>query len=155
MLKTITSELKTEFNRAIQTNAALLKVPAPRLAFVPASQFTTPSTRAALSDDGKLISVNRDMKAAKLDAWFAISHEMRHLWQMKHGKLRSTYAPSSTLPLAEYNDQDEEIDAHAWAVIMMANTFGIRPTLENNLGKEVWNRIERRAEEIANELKTK
>ncbi len=155
MSKTITSELKTEFNRAIQTNAALLKVPAPRLAFVPASQFTTPSTRAALSDEGKLISVNRDMKASKLDVWFAISHEMRHLWQMKHGKLRPSYAPSSTLPLADYNDQDEEIDAHAWSVIVMANLFGIRPTLEANLGADLWKRIETRAEEIAKEFKNK
>lgn len=150
------SDWRTECREAVRTNARLLRVPEPRVVPTPSAKFLTPTTRAALSDDGKVIAVNRDSAFPdRLSVWLVVSHEMRHLWQMRHGRIRSGYAPASDLPLGEYNGQGEEIDAHAWAVVVIASVFGIRPTLEKNLGEEIWKRIETRAAQIAAEYNGK
>lgn len=146
------SDWRAECREAVQANARLLRVPEPRVVPTPEAKFTTPTTRAALSDDGTVIAVNRGTDFPdRISVWFAVSHEMRHLWQMRNGRIRSGYAPASDLPLDDYNGQDEEIDAHAWTVVVLSTVFGIRPTLEKNLGEEIWKQIEARAAQIAAE----
>lgn len=115
--------------------------------------FKTRSTRAALAEDGSYIIINIDQELDLRSIWFAVSHEMRHLWQMQKNCIRKVYSPSSGLPLSEYNEQPEEIDAHAWAVVVMKNVFGVRPTLDVNLGETVWKKIEDQANKIENEMK--
>ena len=50
----------------------------------------------------------------------------------------------------EYNLQKEEIDANAYACVVMMDMFGIKP-LFNGLDDEVINKIWERAEEIVKE----
>lgn len=146
------SELQALALRAARINAGLLRVPVPRLVWAPKGTFTTETTRAALSEDGKSIALNRDLPFSPPDVWLTVSHEMRHLWQRTRGRIREGYQPSAALPLADYNAQPEEIDANAWAVVVAANVLQKRPTLENNLGPEIWKQIEARAAEITNEM---
>lgn len=90
------------------------------------------------------------MEMSLYDTWFATSHEMRHLWQMRSGNVSvSRHVQSSCISLDAYNRQPHEIDANAWAVLIMESTFGVTPLLANNVGSEIYEAIRRRAEEIA------
>lgn len=147
------SDLRSTCRAAIKANARILGTPEPYLLLRGSEVFKTRSTRAALAEDGSYIIINIDQELDVRSIWFAVSHEMRHLWQMQNNCIRKVYSPSSGLPLSEYNEQPEEIDAHAWAVVVMKNVFGVRPTLDVNLGETVWKKIEDQANKIENEMK--
>lgn len=70
---------------AIQVNCGLLGVSPPRVEDAPASDFATRTTMAALSSDGQTLIVNAAHDFSELDIWLAVSHEMRHKWQIETG----------------------------------------------------------------------
>lgn len=131
----------------------MLSIAPPVFELVPTSKLATPTTMAELTRGGKYLAINDDFPFAEHDIWFAISHEMRHKWQVDTGFNFNGYFRSNTGNVVDYNLQPTEIDAHAWAVIVMANVFHLRPMLRESLGDEVWGAVERRAKEIADEYR--
>lgn len=136
--------------------AETLDVERPVIRWAEPTVFRTPTTVAALSDDGTEIALNSTVKDFRF-LCFAVAHEMRHLWQMKHkAAWMASYKPSDEAGgITEYNEQDAEIDANAFALIVLTDLLGQRPTLEQQLGSETWAKIRERADEIARELKEK
>ena len=87
----------------------------------------------------------------KADLLFAIAHELRHKYQIDHDMFDfENYKTSKELTTEEYNLQKEDIDAKAYACVVMMDMFGIKP-LFNGLDDEVINKIWERAEEIVKE----
>lgn len=146
---------KTTLKSIIRRNCTALSIPCPRLAILPPEGFTTPTTRAALSSDGLSIAVNAAYLPAMTiqEAWFAMSHECRHLWQQKNAPdLLTGYTPSAGTALNAYAAQPAEIDANAWAVIVCSDALGMRPTFNAMYSPEVCRMIDDRARQILSEL---
>ena len=80
------------------------------------------------------------------DAIFAIAHELRHLWQYKNGWDLAEVKDADISDKEEYNLQEHEVDANAFAYNYMLK-FGLRP-LFNGMSERVKNAIYKRAEEI-------
>lgn len=138
---------------ALIWNCQKLQIEIPKLKFAAAAAFPAPTVRAALSEDFNEIAINTSVNWSALDIWFAVSHESRHMWQHLNGIFNSSeYVPSDGKNLKTYNEQKEEIDANAWAVLVVSSLFGVRPTLENNLGSEVWEKTQKRINEIKNTI---
>lgn len=134
--------------KAIDYNCEKLGISAPEVELCPASTFATATTMAALSFDGKKLAVNETLNRTTLDVWFMASHEMRHKWQLDNGWQIGEYQSSDVLNVCRYNQQDLEVDAHAWSCLVLADMFGVRPQLESILGKDVWELIEIRMNQI-------
>lgn len=84
------------------------------------------------------------------DLYFSISHEMRHVWQHKYfaDEYFTEYkTPGECSDKTEYNLQPAEIDANAYAFLVMYCTFGMVPQF-NGMDMCVINRIHERAFEI-------
>lgn len=133
---------------AVKYNCKSLGISEPQIRFFPASHFATPTTMAALSRDGAILDINSECGRTEADIWFAISHELRHKWQIDRDYDFASYKTSNEINIVDYNMQPAEIDAHAWAVIVMVSTFGLRPMLREVLGEEVWTAIKCRMQEI-------
>lgn len=79
------------------------------------------------------------------DMIFAIAHELRHLYQIKHD-------PSiidihfDTEDSEEYNRQPSEIDANAYGYKFMVENFGVKPLFQG-YSKEVKDLILKRVKE--------
>lgn len=88
----------------------------------------------------------------QLDLFFSIAHELRHLYQLVYYReWLENYKTSDTCSIEDYNLQHVEIDANAFAKIMIEDEFGVSP-LFNNLPKNVIDRINERAREILKEF---
>lgn len=135
---------------AVEFNVSLLGLPEPEIEYLPPEQFITATIRAAASRTGKSIAVNTGYDISELDAWLFISHELRHVWQIRKGILRPDYTDRSATAFADYNLQPEEIDAHAWAALVTTNRFNVRPTYEVLFGEACNQKITERMTEIIN-----
>lgn len=88
------------------------------------------------------------------DYLFAIAHEMRHIWQAKTNMdlYLSNYKTANQFSsVNEYNLQLAEVDANAFAAIVMINMFGVKPTW-NNLSDKVIAAIEQQMNSIIEEI---
>lgn len=86
------------------------------------------------------------------DIYFAVAHEMRHLWQFeKHHEMFDEYQSNSVLSIHEYNLQPAELDANAFAFLIMRRWFGLEP-LFNGLNDGTKQKIRARAKVIEAEL---
>lgn len=86
-----------------------------------------------------------------LDIMFAIAHELRHIWQMKNcPEIFQNYINSTDTDIEQYNLQSAEIDANAYAMVIMESGFGITPQFKG-LSEKVKNKILLRANEIVEE----
>lgn len=120
----------------------------------PRSFFLTPTTMAALASDGSGIAINNAVVKSDNDLWFALSHEMRHLWQIRSNRADLTaYTASDAADTASYNAQDMELDAHSWSFAVMIKLFGITPNLRSSLGDEIYDEILRRCADIIPTIK--
>lgn len=145
-------EQKKIIEKAVEFNCKMLSVKKPEVNYLNSTNFLSPTTQAAISEDFSSLGINTDIDFSVLDIWFVISHEIRHLWQSKNKLYLSDYNSVNKLETKKYNEQNAEIDAHAWAIVVVTNLFGMRPTLEVNLGKEIWQKISDRAEKISDEM---
>lgn len=115
-------------------------------------QMPTETTLAMLSEDGSSLLLRRD-KQTGFDAAFSVAHELRHKWQQQTDPERwfTGYRPSADCADAdEYNLQPAELDAQAYAMLVMITLFNVRP-LFHGLSDRVIAAIRRRAEEIIEE----
>lgn len=85
------------------------------------------------------------------DLYFAISHELRHKYQINKKIFDfENYKLSDKIDLKTYNLQPEEIDANAYSAYVMMSIFGVKP-LFKGLDEDVKKEINKRVEEIIKE----
>lgn len=111
-------------------------------------KLPTKTMLAACSSDGEEIVLQYGN--VNLDAIFAIAHELRHAWQIRtaEGEYTDGYRDSSELGIEDYNLQPAELDANAFAALIMIEFFGVYPKF-NGLPETVKEKIIERMNEIA------
>lgn len=149
----------TEFLKTVDTilrfNCSLLSVPLPSVRIAEPSEFATVTTKCAVSSTSDELLINKQFAESNADTiflWLSLSHECRHIWQAKNSAdMLKSYKTSADVQLQDYNEQVAEVDAWAWAVIVLTDKFHVRPTLEKNFGAKLWAQIQERARQIVAE----
>lgn len=125
----------------------ILDISTPAIKFVSADRMQTSTQIAALTPDAILI---RDDMTVSPELFFAISHELRHSYQIANGADLKGYQASDKISVEQYNLQSLEVDANAFSALVMSDFFGIVPRFQN-LPESVRNAISSRMEQIRKE----
>lgn len=143
----MTGQDRKQLRRFTRTVCELLEIEAPRIR--EAARLETETTLAASASDGSEILFRSDLTLSP-DLYFAVAHELRHIWQLRTAPERwmQDYRRSAETDLVSYNMQPAELDANAYAALVMINLYGIKP-LFNGLPNQVITAIYCRAAEIA------
>lgn len=106
-------------------------------------------TMLALYDGEKIYLKNKEIDP---DTLFAIAHELRHAWQIKNNEeyFLGNYKNRMETDIESYNMQIAEIDANAFATIIMIDIFKIKPLFQGMTEKTI-KTIEKRMGEIIEE----
>jgi Zn-dependent peptidase ImmA (M78 family) len=126
----------------------LLDIQAPKMSF-DTSHFPTDTTMALCDWSGDTIYL-KQCKDPDPDYLFAVAHEIRHVWQIKSNRDHYFASYKSVDQCSDpdsYNLQEAEIDANAFAGVVMIEYFGMRP-LFSGLSNMVKNKIGKRMFEI-------
>lgn len=132
--------------------AEILDIESPTISF-DTSKFLTKTTMAQIDVKESVIYI-KPFDKINPDILFAIAHEIRHFWQYKIDEeyFFEDYKPANEFSsIDEYNLQLAEIDANAFAGLIMMNYFKIKP-LFKNLSNEVKLAIQNRMDEIADSI---
>lgn len=94
-----------------------------------------------------------DRMETEQDYYFAVAHELRHLWQYLTNEKYwlGNYKTVEEIGITAYNRQRLEIDANAFAALVMVLSFEMVPTFPS-LDLETRHMIEVRARQIMPEL---
>lgn len=112
--------------------------------------FATETTLAAYIPEEDKIILRSDEETP--DSLFALAHEIRHVWQsVWQPDIFAEYKQSADMPVEAYNLQHAEIDANAYAAMVMVTITGLTP-LFNGLSERAIEKIWQRAREIDSEL---
>lgn len=87
------------------------------------------------------------------DYLFSIAHELRHVWQIRTNKQLyfSDYKTVDLIDIEKYNNQLAEVDANAFATVVMVNFFHLQPQY-HGLSKYTIRLIKQRIEWIFSQL---
>lgn len=124
----------------------LLEIEVPKISY-DTSHFVTKTTLAQCEPTANTIYLNKVDKPNP-DYVFSIAHELRHIYQYQTDEkfYLSGYKPSSECSsVEEYNLQLAEVDANAFAAIIMIDCFHLQPQwngLTNEVIKSINNRID-------------
>ena len=123
----------------------MLNIPIPILSF-DTSKFTTDTMMAQCSPDGSTIYLKK-YDEPNPDQLFSIAHELRHIWQIKkfQNLYFSDYLTVDIIGTEKYNLQPAEIDANAFAGLVMIDFFNLKPLFEgipNSIKTKIYERIE-------------
>lgn len=144
-------QICSKFAREICT---ILQIEMPAIRFVSIDRLRTDTQIAALTPDGVLISdgvlIRNDIGVTP-ELFFAIAHELRHVYQLENDRSLHDYHTSDQLDIDEYNAQPLEVDANAFAAVIMAEFFGISPQFLN-MPESVRQLVGKRKRQIQNEL---
>ena len=130
----------------------LLDIPVPSISY-DTSHFPTKTTMAQCELTSNTIYLNK-LDKPNPDYLFAIAHELRHIFQYQNDKqfYLSNYKTSDRFSsVEEYNLQIAEVDANAFAGIIMIQYFHLKPQW-NGLSDKVINAINSRISIIIHEL---
>lgn len=137
-----------KINKFIRLLCDDLYIKVPKVEY--AAKFQSKTQLAAYIPEKKLLQVKKRYENI-LDLFFAISHELRHKYQIDHDIYSfENYKTVGQLNNLDYNLQPQEIDANAYAYLIMISTMGVEPKF-NGLNSVVVSKIKLRAKEIANE----
>lgn len=146
------SELQQATFSFVAENVKELKLPsAPSIEFCGKDAFLSPTTKAALSEDGTHLGVNTDAFGEhwnKIELCLVIAHECRHAWQIANEKIGEYSGTDQFSDKKQYNEQDAEIDAWAWSCIMTRKRYGVVPDLVSIFGEDFWTKVRSRIDEI-------
>lgn len=123
----------------------LLEIEVPKISY-DTSHFPTKTTMAQCEPSANVIYLNKIDKPNP-DYVFSIAHELRHIYQYQNDKqfYLSGYKPSNKCSsVEEYNLQIAEVDANAFASIVMTDFFSMKPQwygLSNKVIETIENRI--------------
>lgn len=83
------------------------------------------------------------------DVLFSIAHELRHLWQIKTDEKYyfENYKEVGTISTEDYNKQIAEVDANAYAGVVMIDCFNLQPLFQG-MAEDVVKLIRKRMKEI-------
>lgn len=129
----------------------ILNIKKPDISF-DTSNFQTKTMMAQCDISGNTIYL-KDVEITP-DYLLAIAHEMRHIWQIRTDKnlYFSSYKPIEKCnSIEEYNLQLAEVDANAFAQIIMVNWFKLKPQW-NGLNKKVIDSITARIDYLTNNI---
>jgi len=116
------------------------------------SNFMSNTQLASYDPYSKNITIKKKYEN-KLDLYFSISHELRHKYQIDNNLFDfKNYKKVNELSNAEYNLQIEELDANAYAYMIMVSAFGVEAQFKG-LEQNVINKIKERANEIIKQSK--
>lgn len=111
-------------------------------------ELDTPTKMAAADPEKNTVYLKKGLH--EYDIIFALSHEMRHLWQYRYDRgMFDSYRNSSGSSNEDYNLQPAEIDANAYAYIVCCD-LGFEPQLKE-LSQDVREKIAKRVIEMAGE----
>ena len=116
------------------------------------SHFATDTMMAQCDPSGNTIYLKKKDKPDP-DYLFSIAHELRHVWQFISDKdlYFSDYKTVDILGNEKYNNQLAEIDANAFAGLIMIDFFHLKP-LWHGLSDDNIKLIEERMELISRSL---
>lgn len=121
----------------------ILAIEPPKIEYRPQEFFPTATMFAMCDSDGSDVSAVyvRENVAQTPDLLFSIAHELRHCWQVQRNpRIMQGYKEAQELTKEEYNLQPAEIDANAFAGVVMIEFFGIKPLFQG-LPENVKDRI--------------
>ena len=124
----------------------ILNISVPTISFN-TSNFPSATTMAQINSSGTVIYL-RKFDNPNPDQLFSVAHELRHKWQIQFDKewYFSDYKPKELCSSTEeYNLQFAEIDAHAFAGLIMEEFFHLQPLfqgLSDAVKTEIYKRIE-------------
>ena len=130
----------------------LLDIPVPSISY-DTSHFPTETTMAQCELTSNTIYLNK-LDKPNPDYLFAITHELRHIFQYhddEHFYLSNYKTSDKCSSVEEYNLQIAEVDANAFASIVMVEYFHMQPQW-NGLSDKVVNAINDRIKIIIREL---
>ena len=122
----------------------LLEIRVPKISY-DTTHFTTSTTMAQCKPTANIIYLTKVDKPNP-DYVFSIAYELRHIYQYQTNEqfYLSKYKPSNECSsIEEYNLQIAEVDANAFASIVMSDFFSIKPQW-NGLSNKVIDAIEKR-----------
>ena len=125
----------------------ILDISVPAIKFVPSDRMRTSTQIAALTPDAVLV---RNDVTVSPELFFAISHELRHSYQIANGADLKEYQTSDKISNGQYNFQPLEVDANAFAALIMYDFFGVVPRFQK-LPESVRDAISSRMEQIRKE----
>lgn len=129
----------------------ILNIPVPSVSF-DISNFPTDTMMAQVDSSGNTIYLKKYDKPNP-DQLFSIAHELRHIWQIKNYNdlYFSNYQTVENIGIEKYNLQSAEVDANAFASIVMVDFFHLQPQYKG-LPNYVVSAIKKRINEITIEL---
>ena len=129
----------------------ILDIPIPSVSF-DTFNFSTDTMMAQCNSDGTTIFIKKFDKPNP-DQLFSIAHELRHIWQIEnyHDLFFSNYQTVDIIGTEKYNLQLAEVDANAFASIIMVDFFHLQPQY-HGLSNSVVFAIKKRIDEITIEL---
>lgn len=122
----------------------LLEIEVPKISY-DTSHFPTETTLAQCEPTANVIYLTKIDKPNP-DYVFSIAHELRHIYQYQTDEkfyLSGYKPPDKCSSVEEYNLQIAEVDANAFASIVMADFFSLKPQW-NGLSGKVIDAIEKR-----------
>ena len=122
----------------------LLEIRVPKISY-DTTHFATSTTMAQCKPTANIIYLTKIDKPNP-DYVFSIAHELRHIYQYQTDEqfYLSGYKPSNKCSsVEEYNLQIAEVDANAFASIIMTDFFSMKPQW-NGLSDRVINAIKSR-----------
>lgn len=131
----------------------LLSIEKPSISF-DISSFLSSTMMAQVDLKEMILFIREPKNESNPDCFFAIAHELRHIWQYKNDEqfYLSNYKPSDKCAsVEEYNLQTAEVDANAFAAIIMIEKFHLRPQWKG-LPDKVISAIEKRIKMLIREL---
>lgn len=106
----------------------LLEITPPTISNDDTHQFSSKTRMAEIDLESNILYIKEFKR--DFDTLFSIAHELRHLWQYNTDPefYFADYKPSDELGIEEYNQQPAEIDAHAFAALVMEYMFAAYAT---------------------------
>lgn len=87
--------------------------------------------------------------------FFAIAHELRHLWQNEHKNEMIKQFNEEKLDINKYNDQEAEIDANAFATAIMVAVFNVKPLFyefDDKIKEKIYEKAKKIVEEFESDI---
>lgn len=127
-----------------------LKIKKPKVQVT--KSFISNTQLASYDPSREIITIKKEYENM-YDVCFAISHELRHKYQIDYKLFDfKNYKSNSQTTSIEYNLQPEELDANAYAYLIMMSAFGVEAKF-NGVDQTVISAIKKRAIEIMNQKK--
>lgn len=145
---------KEIINRVIEIVCDDLEIEQPRLVYGFEKMTVGNIARVKLNENKEVVEIQvTDDFSNLLDVIFAIIHELRHIWQLQQDCYFKDYKQLEELELEQYLLQSEELDANAYATVLMNELFKVKPQF-HGYSDFVKSKIFTRVDEILNGRKT-